>query len=461
MKKISYILTFIISIFIMSNVKAAQIDATLTLDGENTYGNRLQVKVACNSGDVCQLKDVRWYYNTTSATTGGTEIESVKPTDEVVGSITTHNFYDSYIVDESLVGKYIYVVATVGDVDNSYEPKEVTLKTTDENNRTAKVSKYSGTFDASDFSIEPKVIDPQTVGSRLELQVKNDNVQFNKPDIKYYFYITNNDQAPTLSETEDGCALIKTSDKTGEGYYYANEDGVIEIDSDYYLAKGLEYVYVVRTTRPSETGKLYCDVATESIKVKKPDLPSLGNRFQFYLFNGNESQEDLSIGNTLSIFPLFPSTGTYGTHNVDIAIGVINDENIIRKFAAGQADAHQSLLEYAKNNNPEKVFNLNDRAYEASLDGFKSINGKYYYIYTKYTDELYRNIEDVVIAYGQYDFLSNEVDYGAYSDKSSKVDVENPQTGAFISVISISLLIVIGIVTLIITRRKKVLFNVK
>ena len=153
----SILLTLVLSFAFIVGAKAEDIDAVVTLDGDNTYDSTLELNMTCNSGELCEFRSVRWYYNTTDDTTNGTEIESVKEYTEDTQYATITHFYVSYDVERELKGKYIYVIATVGATDDSLDPITVTLKTTAERNRTATVDGYVKTVDDLGLTINSKI----------------------------------------------------------------------------------------------------------------------------------------------------------------------------------------------------------------------------------------------------------------------------------------------------------------
>ena len=251
----------------------------------------------------------------------------------------------------------------------------------------------------------------------------------------------------------DGSGCKITSDHTvTEGYKRINPSGVVLIDDDYALFNDLNKAYIIKQYEDHDY--TYCDVYTEPLTITRPELPPLGNRFSFFYFG--ESAETSHKG--ISIFTLFPSLGTRGDHKLQVSVGEITDADIIKKMANKDADAYESLLAYAKSSTPLYTGETHDRDGEIQPGDLGLIDGHYYYIYTRYTDSIYNGFEDVAIAQAKYDLLVNEVEYG-YTD-DPKVKEENPNTGAFISIATIGVLLVGGTISLIVAKKKSKIVNI-
>ena len=178
-----------------------------------------------------------------------------------------------------------------------------------------------------------------------------------------------------------------------------NDEMTIEIASDWYMLKGYEYAYFMACNEEK------CVVSNEPIKVERPSLPELSKRYYIHYKNADSGTKDWG----LFIAPQFPYDGTKnGSHIINVKIGKINDEKLIYSIYKGEGKASISTSD-----------NYRD---DIKVDKLKIENGAYYYIYTEYenSDNLYRDLSDIAIAYGKADFLSNDI----------KWDYEkNPSTG--------------------------------
>lgn len=465
----SILLTLVLSFAFIVGAKAEDIDAVVTLDGDNTYDSTLELNMTCNSGELCEFRSVRWYYNTTDDTTNGTEIESVKEYTEDTQYATITHFYVSYDVERELKGKYIYVIATVGATDDSLDPITVTLKTTAERNRTATVDGYVKTVDDLGLTINSKITDEKTVSATFNLLVSGlpENYSSSITD-RYTLYFTSGTDLPVLEENGRGCVLPETSTKTEEGFKFVlsalTRSGNVLIDDDYFLAKAFDNVFVVKQHYNSDIGRYYCEIQQTPIKIDKLELPELGSRFKIYLFGKDSDSTDKK--GELSVFPLFPNEGYYGDHMIQMVIGELNDVNIINKFAKKDSTALTSLLDYAKNSTSEYVYKFKDNIDTgADISNLVVEDDKYYYIYITYLDTLYREVEDVYIVQGKAGMLVNDVNYGQYDDPvptpTPEPVIVNPKTGTYISIACIGLVLVIGAAGIIISKKKSKVFTIK
>ncbi len=192
-----------------------------------------------------------------------------------------------------------------------------------------------------------------------------------------------------------------------------NNEMVIEIAHDWYMLNGYEYAYFMACNTEK------CVISSEPIKVEHPSLPELSKRYEIHYKNTGSDTKNWG----LSIFPLFPNKGTKnGSHMINIKIGKINDEKLLYSIYKGEKNALANLMEYALKNEGMSVSINDDNYYDIKIDKLKVEDGSYYYLYTEYenSDNLYRDLSDVTIAYGRSGFLSNDI----------KWDYEkNPSTG--------------------------------
>lgn len=373
-------------------VNAEPIDATVTITGRNTYGRKLKRTINSNycneEGHNCIVAETHWYYNDDNSTTGGTEIVEGRG-------------HSEYTPTEDMVGKYIYVVATIQSSDSSYEPITVSDITDVETNVTAVVGDYIDYVEKDTYSIEASTT--HEVAAKLSLTLKGVEDANN---IGYYVYFTNDFSDITLIQNEYGCKEPEVSADDYSKPKYVNSitgtNGNINIANDWNILKEYKKAYVVKRVYDSVNGGYYCEINKTPITVSKPAFPVLGERFKYYIF---------STDKTMSTFPLFPFSGSTGSHTLKTKIGIINDTNLLKKLAKKTSDSLTSLIEYAKANEGTMFTYKDNSSYYNDIGSFAVTDGAYYYIYTTYdnTDNLYRDIDDVTVAMGEYGMLVNDV----------------------------------------------------
>jgi len=397
MKQIKYLLLILCLMFIgIIGVNAETIDASIKLVGRNTFGRELEIEVDCkNAGDSeCYITDTKWYYNDSNSTEGGTEI---------VGSDVGGSGYANYYIEEKMVGKYIYVVATISSYDNDYESitlKEITDAST---NVTAMVDDYIEYIDNSGYSIDATATHEVAAHVTLKLNgiTKSENM---------YVYLSNGEK-PIVTQTEKGCSYPETSEDD-YSKYKAIYNSEINVADDWYLLKGYTKAYILEYVHDSKNGGYNCNVTENPIDISKQSIPTLGTRYQYYLFSENEK--------TLSTFPLFPFDGKNGSHKLITKIGIINDNSLLKKLSKNTNDSLSSLLEYAKKSEGKTFKYLDSASYNVDIGSFDVIDGAYYYVYTTYEDTngIYRNFDDVIVVMGDAGMLVNDVKWTSSNNET-------------------------------------------
>ena len=392
MKKTQSMIIFVFLLFIgITKVNAQAIDASIELVGRNTFGRELEIEVDCrDAGDSeCYITDAKWYYNNTNSTNGGTLI---------VGTESGGTGYKNYYIEEDLVGKYIYVVATISSYDNDYEEITLTEITDADTNVTATVDNYIDYVDNSSYFINASAT--FEVGASLTLTLDGYTEKENE---SVFVYLTNDESVP-LTETESGCTYpeISSEDYTKFKSVYNNK---ITVSADWFLLKGYTKAYVVKYINDKDNGGFYCEVNKDAINITKPSIPTLGSRYQFYLFTNDNSDKSLST------FPLFPYDGITGSHKLITKIGIINDNSLLKKLSKNTKGSLEELLTYAKSNNGTTFKYSDEHYYDNDIGSFSVTDGAYYYVYTTYenSDGLYRDFDDVTVVMGVNGMLSNDV----------------------------------------------------
>lgn len=443
-------------------VNAKDVEATIKLVGRNTFGRVLEIEVDCKDAGTseCYLSEAKWYYNDTNSTENGTEIVG----NSDIGG--TGSYY--YQIQQELIGKYIYVVAKVSSYDSDYDDITLIDITDEKTNVTAVVDDYID-YNVDNSGVSITATATFEVGASLELKLNG----IEQEDNTNVFVYLSDGEEPPVSQTKSGCEYLDTSEKDYTKFksIYNSKVAVAE---DWYLLKGYTKAYVVKRSSDKVNGGYYCEVLNP-VTVEKPAIPSLGNRYQFYLFSGNDSAD---YNQTLSTYPLFPYSGENGSHQLITKIGIINDKNVLKKLSKGESDALQVLLDYAKNNEGTTFKYADEHYYRNDIGTFQVQNGAYYYVYTSYdnTDGLYRDLDDVTVVMGENGMLVNDVKWEAsvyddlnnneYNENTSgdisddtnddeyvDTPTENPKTGLYYSLSILSILLVTG--SIIVIKLKK------
>jgi len=176
----------------------------------------------------------------------------------------------------------------------------------------------------------------------------------------------------------------------------------INIDEDWYMLDGYTKAYIVKCIAYNE-----CEVLDNPVIVEKPALPKITQRYENFLFTEDEH-------NSLSVFQYFPSIGDHGNHEVNVKIGLINDNELLKKISKDEPGSYEELMEYAKTSNG-KLFTANEDDFidGINIGNFEITDGTYYYMYTYYTntDGLYRNLDDIAVAMAKNGHLVNDVEW--------------------------------------------------
>ena len=293
-------------------------------------------------------------------------------------------------------------------------------------------------MEITDFSIEPTATytadDPQlTLTLNYPEKTNNDS---------YYviFVETETSPKPNINDyinTDDNTLKINLAFNTLSKLATSNR---ISINDDWYLAKDYEWAYIIKETINS-SNKTY-KITSSPIKVEKPALRGITERYQVSNFNNDES---------LAIISLFPHTSAvdiskYGDHKLTTKIGKVTDNSILRKIRDEVTDGYSNLLTYAKNNNNGISDTYDDNArHILDLNGLTINNDSYYYVYTTYTDTKYRNIEGISLVMGQNNKLTTELTWNVSLEDSNVKN--NEQTGTT----AITIAWIIGFIAIVFT----------
>jgi LPXTG-motif cell wall-anchored protein len=427
------IVGFLFALVFMTNVHAASVQANISLDGTNRFGRRIDLTLTCvNPATNCSVDSATWYTNTSKSTTGGTQVSTSKssftPTKEMVGK---------YIYVEAVVKATGYDSATIKAVTSS--PVDNYLKQVSKSRYTINVNAESGSVSAG---LSIKIADSTPVSGDA-----------------YYVIIKSDNTVPVIEESGTRCNILSRDDIV--------PGPNISIGEDWYMLKeGLEDRFWVITYNQSNGT---CTITSEAIKVTRPDLPAIGQRFKTYVDSNRKTLESLVF---------FPHRGTRGDHMKTIKIGVITDKAVLNKLAKKTSDSMNALMSYARSATNGTTYKVLDTETGIDLKNLKVTNGSYYYIYTTYTDSTYRNMEDVTIAMGDHDWLTNDITWsieGADEVKpssskptttttttsKSKTIKENPKTGSAVSYIVLGGGLVVLIAGVVVLNKKHKFMKLK
>jgi hypothetical protein len=434
----NYILFIIALMFVgISTVKAVDpatsvtaldvnpFSAEVKITGKNYYKRELKAEItSCTGAKNCYLSDVKWFYNDTESTEGGTEIPS---------TVDENRYYPNYYVEESLIGKYIYIEAKVYGEDNENHAikngnnetiilnlKDITDTVT---NSVAKSGKIELTNSLNVDNVKFKTTYNSGAGSSLDMKV--DGIT-NSEGVNYnIFFAKTKADKPIITQKSSGCDIDDgTTFKDNVKYTYLYDDGKVSVPDQWFMLKDFNYVYIVKSVKDTTFGGFYCEMNAEPLVIAKPDLQTFGNRYQYFLFS-NEHK-------TLSTFPFYPygwnSSDALETTTMTTKIGVVTDKELLKKIAKKEAGALNDLLDYAKKA-AGKTFNYNQGDFDINIDDFEVTNGSYYYIYNTVNDPegIYRDLDDVTLVMAELGMLVNDLKWDpSYTETTTD---EEPESG--------------------------------
>lgn len=303
----------------------------------------------------------------------------------------------------------------------------------------------SASTDINSFTIDVEA-ETGNAGSGLTMKVNGD---FEDSASYYAKFVNENDPKPTIPSK--GSDTNPAFDDIKSWKDIISSSSLLFISGDWYMLDGYDYVYILKCDSSS------CILSDKPIKVDRPELPELSKRYSIGLY-----EESIDDTPRLDVFPLFPETGKNGSHEIEIKIGIINDNNLLYKIYKNESGALESLVEYAKNNSGT-TYSLNKQDnHILKLTNLNLSEGSYYYLYTNYKndDGMYRDLSDITIAQVKNGRLSNDINYNdseTVTNVSNNTVTKNPSTKSEnIALIASLLLITISVITLSIIKLKKV-----
>ena len=302
-------------------INKINLSGSVIIEGTNTWGQKLTAKVANTNGANLTYQ---WYFVATNATSGGTKIANATSSE--------------YIIDKSLVGKYIYVVVSASKANyNTAEWKDITDTDTNKTLTVAKqslsvtVTSYSGKYDGKEHYATIKVNsgswNGQTIVSGMGTSYGNTVTSTGVTGETYNLLPSKTD-----SKTSPYIIYYKV---TGGTYYKDSTgsttitikkvDNIVKVEA----VKNLEYGSTAAlVTVKDAQGSMYYSVGTEltssNYSTAGSTIPTAYNRnagtYKVYYYNkGNTNYNekagyvDVVIGKKTNPIIVKGNTKAYGT----------------------------------------------------------------------------------------------------------------------------------------------------
>lgn len=269
------------------------------------------------------------------------------------------------------------------------------------------------------------------------LTIKNDK---SIESHKYYVYINNN---ATLSNVNvDQYNKIIGLDKDDNYFFGSLYEKELKVNLHDFLALNNKtlYVTIIEEQYIKDTNT-YKNKIVLTKQISRPNELNLGERMKTYFFSDYTS--------TYLYYPYIDMS----TRKINLKIGKVTDNTILRNIMNKKDGCLQDLMEYAKNST-ETIYTgtVALGRSEEITSNMNLVNGEYYYVYMEFEDEegKYYPVEDVSLYQGLvgeavgknlFDYLSDDFswnlsdeDKGSVSEEEKKEDTTTateklPQTG--------------------------------
>ena len=303
-------------------INKINLSGSVIIEGTNTWGQKLTAKVTNTNGANLTYQ---WYFVTTNATSGGTKIANATSSE--------------YIIDKSLVGKYIYVVVSASkanyntaewkDITDSYENKTLTVA---KQSLSVTVTPYSGKYDGKEHYATIKVNsgswNGQTIVSGIGTSYGNTVTSTGVTGTTYNLLPSRTDAstaAQTIYYKVTGGTYYK--DSTGSTTIKIEKvDNIVKVEA----VKNLEYGSTAAlVTVKDAQGSMYYSVGIELTSSNfstsgSTTIPTAYNRnattYRVYYYNkGNTNYNekagyvDVVIGKKTNPITVKGNTNAYGT----------------------------------------------------------------------------------------------------------------------------------------------------
>lgn len=272
-------------------------------------------------------------------------------------------------------------------------------------------------------------------------------------DDKGYFvkFVKDNESAPNIPQNRFDIeyGMMQNNEFDLNKWFVANNAGttkdyVINIYNNFYMYDGYNGAYVIECSDTS------CSMSSR-LNLVKPPLPDYGKRYVFYFHDYK-----------LSIDPQY-QTG-YLVFDINIKLGIIEDEQLVKKVLNDYDGSRLELFNYAKTASNGTIFK-SKTFNEVPIDDFEIKECKLYYAYVlnDTSNGKYIEVPDVYAVLGQNDtsngslILSDNLNY--YADNCGvklNNNVNNPKTtDTNIIMISLFMILIVFILTLSLKKLKK------
>lgn len=267
----------------------------------------------------------------------------------------------------------------------------------------------------SDYSLNIKIKEKESVGATSYLEIEG--IKTSAINNNYYVKFVEKDATKPVEfnkntiNNQTGLSIDSyiTFDETTDGRYIAS------INDEIYLLNRDYYAYVYNCTK-KEDYTTYCKVTTDTpIKVEKEAMPNFTERYQIFFFGNTTVTTPWA-----DLFTHFPSYyGDRLTIPLNVKVGIIEDESVIRAMAQKASGAREKLYNYAKN--ATNGINYSTELHEArdiDISNLTVQDGKFYYVYIDIEDpeNKYIDVSDAIIVMGESGMLVNELKYGEYEN---------------------------------------------
>lgn len=287
----------------------------------------------------------------------------------------------------------------------------------------------------------------------------------------YYFYVVNGTTKPTVTTETNGRINNATFAITG------NQKGELKqtLRNEVIEKSGDIHVWMYEAQRDTtNVGKVVNECIISGVKLQRPTQNKLGSRMLCYFFSDNTSSY------------VYEPVQDKENRKINLKIGTVTDQSILRAIKNGEADCLTKLLNYAKSaKSPTYTGTITVGSNEKSITGnMNLVNWQYYYVYMELEGEngTYYPVEDVSLYQARisesigknlWDYLDSNFKWNLSEEPSNPSDNKKPttdkdnttatgklpQTG--INTIVVILAIGVAIVAAVIGARKYKKYNIK
>lgn len=265
----------------------------------------------------------------------------------------------------------------------------------------------------------------QSNNDHNNLRIKVKNVSLVK-DNTYYVHLSHNkDEKLSVTDYDNIDDEVWTTKIYGYGteiFEHSNEELVGSFGNlDNIVAEnGDIYIWICELQKDTFTPK----ILVEAKKINRINqLPLGGNRI-------NVSLDDIS-----TFFSCWETKGN-NERNINVKIGIVSDDNVLKAIKNKETNSMEELLTYAKS--AKSIYNktLSLSYSESIIDDIDLVDGKYYYIYLELNNEngKYFPVEDVVLSQASvvdsakilYNYLDDGFSWNLSEENTNKEPTKEP-----------------------------------